>query len=198
MEAWRLNRAALTFSAAPISKEDMHFRVLVPGVLFLVLGFTFAIAQEPPARLDFKVNKIRDEKESSESSSTETTVETWRWDVEIFNKNFKDAKDLRVEYRSFVFKDSGRPEDRKLPMERHVGSTTIDSIAGNKSAKFKTDPVEITKTELKANWRYTDPRKRERTADSLKGIWLRVYQNDKHIAEYAFPEGLNRREEWDR
>jgi len=150
----------------------------------------------PKPVLIFSATRRRLESEGSARGNEMVTEEQWVYDVTIENRSFSEARALEIEYRVFVFDDRGRSGDRRQPMRKSMGSTTIESIPRSGKASFQTEPQRIVKTQLQPDWNYLDGRD-PRSADRLKGLWIQVKQNGQLVAEYINPTTLKDKERWE-
>jgi len=73
---------------------------------------------------------------------------------------------------------------------------SIDSLG---KTSFDTDSVALTKASLlgpPGGYTYFVNGAKPTAADTLTGLWVRVYQNGNLFAEYSYPSGLSSSETW--
>lgn len=113
-------------------------------------------------------------------------------------KNTSDIEltELKVDYRFFVFQNTvganRRSEGRDI---RISGSEIIEAFSPRAELTLETRKADMRDTELKPGYYWADGG-RAKSSDSLKGIWIRVYHNDKLVAEFANPTAIPEREDW--
>lgn len=116
--------------------------------------------------------------------------------VQIRNNSDFTFKDLEVEYRFFVFHNELAADRRSEgKIERIVGNKKLASLAAYRDFEFETKSAEMTDTELKSGWVYTNGGK-DKSEDELQGIWVRVYKGKEMIAEFANPSNLPEKKDW--
>ena len=163
--------------------------------MFVVAALGATLGQVSAAPLNFNVlcEKKRFDVERSETTSTKVSKEKWGYGVTIENKAFKALENLEVEYRQFR-KDDARRGGASL--KAVPGSTKIAAIANGAKVKFDTEPVEIEKEELKANWSAARGSK-EKVKDELSGIWIRIMKDGEKVFEYQSPPDLKNKVKWE-
>ena len=174
--------------------------VLVFACSLLTMGLPEAHSQvmaAKPLRFDFTVTKKRLDVERVDKGSTNITEEKWAYEVAIRNSTFVDQGGLTIEYRNYRQQDSGKHTGArsKLPLIAHPGTEKIEALTKSGIYKFTTKAVEIKKSELKANWFYSDGTK-DKVKDTLFGIWLRVLKDGEIVSEYFHPASLKSKTEW--
>lgn len=174
----------------------------LPGLFTLAatLLLPTLLAAEPTnnPNLDIAcVTRKMDEKtkDATEKSRTSTTKENWQYVVTLENKAFDDMKDLEVDYIIF-FKQEELGSTGPAATKRQAGKTSIQVLKGHDKTEFRTDPVELVQAALSGGYYYKNGAKN--TADAnMAGIWIRVSQGGKVIAEYTRPSNLASKEKWD-
>lgn len=113
-------------------------------------------------------------------------------------KNISDLElsDLKVEYRFFFFQNAIAATRRSEGKDIRIsGSETINNFKPHSDLTFETRKADMKDTELKPGY-YWEGGGRAKSSDSLKGIWVRVYYDNKVIAEFANPSTIRDREDW--
>jgi hypothetical protein len=162
-----------------------------------VLLLTFCGTAAFAGLSDFDVTaeaKLLDQNSNSQGDK-KTTNQQWVYEVTMANKSTKDFSNLKVQYIVFIkdAREGGKPSDAKLI--RKAGEKQTNPAKSHAKVIFQTDPVALTKTQLASGWTYANGA-RPRAADSLAGIWLRVFEGDKQVAEFSNPPTLQTRETW--
>ena len=96
----------------------------------------------------------------------------------------------------FFFNDAETSRTRLQTLRKEAGNHELGSWEKNKRVEFETKGVELTKTQLKGGWIYMDG-SRPRTADTLAGLWIKVFEDDKLLAEYSNPPTLRREQKFE-
>ena len=132
-------------------------------------------------------------------TDVEKRSEQWAYTVSVANQTFKPLANLEARYIIF-YKHAelgvkGPP--RKMTKK---GKFTIPSVESLGSTSFTTTSVTLTKAALVGSsdggYSYFLNGAKPTAADSLAGIWIRIYQNGSQFAEYAYPADLKSMEKW--
>jgi hypothetical protein len=164
-------------------------RLLIVVAAFLQTGVCGLVA----APLNFQVScdKKRFDVERGTTMSTKTSREQWGYNVTIESKIFKPLENLEVQYRQYVLDDvvSGKPK-----LKSHTGKTTIAAMTAGGKFTFDTDPVDLEREEMKANWSRSG---KQKTKDTLSGLWLRIVKDGEVIYEFQSPPELKSKVKWE-
>ncbi len=148
--------------------------------------------------LDFSCVAKRIDQNTSKSGTSQNTIitdtEDWQYVVTLANNTFKDMANLEVRYVIF----SKRQEIGTVAgvrVERQTGTAKIDNLKGHDKAKFDTVAVKLQKASLPVGSYYNNGGRTTGTAN-LAGLWIRIYQDGKLIAEMSRPPELATKEKW--
>jgi hypothetical protein len=112
----------------------------------------------------------------------------FQYTVKLTN-SFTPASGLTAEYRIFVRSDSGKGAMSQQKLKRQEGSSSVPDLPGMGTFSFDTDPAKLESATLDGNFYYINGT-RNRSADKVAGIWVRVLQGDKVVGEYINPSTL--------
>lgn len=116
--------------------------------------------------------------------------------IKVTNESDLDLKNLQMQYRYFLFKNQVAADKRSAGKTMRVaGEIKIPSLRGHSDLDFETAQSDMMETELKSGYYWLGGGK-ARSEDELEGIWVRIYQGDKMIAEFANPSTLPKKEKW--
>src|SRR6185436_19545888 len=96
-------------------------------------------------------------------------------------------------YRTYYLDDDRKNASNKGKLKSSEGSTQIASLKNSAKFDFETTPVELSDSELKADW---FDGKKSKAHDSIAGIWIRVMKDGEVVNEYTEPSGLKAKAEW--
>ena len=115
--------------------------------------------------------------------------------ITLANNSFADAPAMQVKYNVFV--ERQRPGDKGSTQRIEVvkGSKSVDGIKSHQKASVDTDAFPLNDGKLSAGWHYVGGG-RTVAKDSIKGVWVRVYQDGKVVAEHVNPSTLSSKEKW--
>jgi hypothetical protein len=126
------------------------------------------------------------------AKSTEDCVYT----LTLTNKSFKDAPAMEIRYIIFVERQRAGEKIGNEHVERITGTKQVEGIKSHQKFAVDTDKFTLNQQQLSAGWYFANGGKRG-ARDSVKGVWVRVYQGDEVIAEYVNPSSIKLREKWE-
>jgi hypothetical protein len=180
-------------------KTSLRIFIVVAAILFLPL---FVRADE--GSLVFSCVGRRADQQTKESQGkttnggTDTIVQTkedWQYVVTLENNDaFTALQNLEIQYIIF-YKQEELGSLAGPRLGRQAGSAKIDIIKGNDKAEFHTVSVQLEKASLQGAY-YLNGAKEDANAN-LVGLWIRIYQNGKLIAEMSRPSNLPSKEKWE-
>jgi hypothetical protein len=132
------------------------------------------------------------------NSDTSKKTDEWAFTVTVENQTFKALENLEVKYIIF-YKTEKLGQKGPARKETKSGSYTIPSIASLDKAIFDTDSVKLTRGMLigqPGSYEYFTNGAKPNAADTLTGIWIRIYKDGNQFAEYGYPAGLTSTEQW--
>jgi len=135
---------------------------------------------------------------AGESSDVTKKSEQWGYSVSVENQGFSDLSDLQVKYIIF-YKHEELGVKGPGQMKTRTGTCTIDKIASLDKTSFDTESVTLTKASLVGpvgGYSYFGNGAKSSVADTLTGLWVRIYKDGNLFAEYAYPAGLTSSETW--
>ena len=123
------------------------------------------------------------------------TKEHWAYEVTVENRTFKEMDNLDVKYIIF-FNQEQLGVKAAATSRRQNGGFTIAALKPHEKKVFTTDSVELSKSHLVGNWIYHSGAKPNAT-DTLSGLWVRAYQADQLLSDYANPSTLKIQQKWE-
>lgn len=171
----------------------IHRPVIVLLALLVFAGSSLFAASEI---LDIHSvpRKLGQETTKASDGGAERTREKWGYDLTLENKTFQPLNSLEVRY--IIFYKSEKLGHKAGPaLERQTGILQIPVLVSHQKKTITTEPVELKRSHLVGNWIYRSGAK-PNANDILVGIWVRVFQDDQQIGEYANPSSL-KTNKWD-
>ena len=126
------------------------------------------------------------------AKSTEDCIYT----ITLTNNAFKDAAAMEVKYLVFVERQRAGEKTGNEHIERVTGTKAVEGIKSHQKTSVETDKFTLNQNQLAAGWHYTNGGKTS-AKDSVKGVWVRVYQGGTVIGEYVNPSTIRTREKWE-
>jgi len=125
--------------------------------------------------------------------------EHWGYAVSFENKSFQPIAEMEVKYMIF-FKQEQLGSKSPGRVQHQSGTFTVSAIPPHSKQAAETDAVQLKQAYLTGpagGYTYYENGAKSKVADSLIGIWIRVYQNGTLFAEFAKPSALMTREKWE-
>jgi hypothetical protein len=149
---------------------------------------TGAMAEDLPLKMEAIPSQEPGKRSLKNQVSYEEILATYT--VKISNTSFmKDAPPLVAKYRIFVKRDNGLKNPREEKPVRIPGEAVVPAVKSGEKYTFQTESVKLVKAALDPKFYYTN-HAQQSTADKLVGIWLRLFQGDHMVGEYALPASL--------
>lgn len=164
----------------------MRFPSWVLGVFLAVTSAAWA--EDYGLKMEAIPSQDRGKRELKRDVSYEEILATYT--INIRNTSFtKNAPALVAKYRVFVKRDDGKKNPREVKPQRISGEAVIPAVKSGEKYAFEIAPVKLMKAALDPRFYYAN-HAQQSTADKLVGIWLRLFEGDKMVAEYALPPSL--------
>jgi len=109
--------------------------------------------------------------------------------ITLSNNAFKDATKLDVEYDVFVERQKMAEKAGSEHIEHVKGKATVENITAMKKVTVDTTKFTLHRSTLGPGTYFTNGGNRS-AKDSVKGVWIRVMQEGKLVAEYINPSTL--------
>ena len=124
--------------------------------------------------------------------------ETMGYEITVENLTFKPIEKVEVKY--IVFYKQEKLGQKGPAVKAHKsGSAPLDAIAPHAKESVQTTGVVLTKSALlgdPGSYMYFPNGAKPKAADSLTGIWVRIYKDGNVFAEYANPPSIAEHEQW--
>ena len=163
------------------------------GKVFTVHSATFSEADQAVIRefaatnvsysFEMKNSRERISKVKRKMGNVEVEDESWDYKIDLRNLSRGPADGVKIDY--CLFKRSDEGGKTKLSPRRACNGTVIGvTIAKGGGHQFTTDPIVLTKTQLDADRYYTNGTK-NKTADSLGGLVVKIFKEERLLFEFA-------------
>jgi hypothetical protein len=166
-------------------------------VLAALFGFMH-LSRAADADVNITCEKKRAQAHGEAKSGETKRTEQWGYTVSVENEGFQDLTGLEVKYIIFYKHEElgikGPPQKKT-----QTGSHTIDKIESMGKTSFDTGTVTLSKASIvgpTGGYSYFSNGAKPSVADTLTGLWVRIYKDGNLFAEYAYPAGLSSSESW--
>jgi hypothetical protein len=189
-----------TIPIARLSETDRDFIALWKSTSTADTGGGSKGAPATPANLstliEINAKKVRVEKgQKTKESGAESTAERWVFAVEVRNKSRVNLEGLQMSYRIYVVPQASS----KLAFDEgkavYGGSSTLDKVAAGGVLKLNTEEVVLKRVELDGDYEFIDG-SRNKLEDKLEGIWIKVSQGDRKVAEFKSNDSTVKKAKW--
>ena len=164
-------------------------------ISLVALAFTFAV---PAAHAQSDVDihaaaKMVNSNQPLNQGHRTMAKENWSYEITVENRRFQPLTGLEARY--MVFYTTAELGSKEAPLQQHQsGNFAIDALRPQERKGFTTTPVELDKSHIIGRRHYVHGG-RIKAEDTLVGVWVRVYQGERIVGEYANPTTLTR-EQW--
>jgi hypothetical protein len=146
------------------------------------------------------INAQRREHDDPSKKSTKVDMtkkgEECTYDITVTNNSLKDAPALTVKYAIFVQMERLGEKANVQHSKRVNGSEDIPALKTQEKATVTTKSFDLMRQNLQAGWSYKNGG-RANAKDTVKGIWVKVFDGKTVVGEYANPSGITAKESWD-
>jgi hypothetical protein len=172
----------------------IHRAAIVTGFL-TVLCLCGQTTLAGTTQIAVAVNPKKDSGEKKKAGNVTEETTLFQYAVKLTNKSFAAVSGLTVQYRVFIRTDEGKGSVSQQKLKREEFTAAIPNIPNNGTYSFDTEAVTLHKATLDGGWTYTDG-KRNKSADKIVGVWIRIFQGDKVVGEYVNPSTLTSKEKF--
>ena len=172
-------------------------RTFIPHTVLIGL-LAAALPAEPVLAVDeieISFDRKRLDKQVSRDGDMTVTSQDIVYDIELKNMTFDDMGPLVVKY--MVFYEDKQPGKATDAVELWVtGEEKVEGIASRETAELTTKPVQLKKEQLDSGYYWTSGAK-SRSRDRVIGVWCKVFDGEREVAEYIKPSSIARRHDWE-
>jgi hypothetical protein len=176
--------------------SDMKAQSLTVGFFWLLFLVQAALGGPSDLLITCVKKKIEtlEANQKALSAYSVSKTEQWGYVVSVENQGFKQLENMDVKY--YVFSKHEHLGYKGAPKtDTMAGSYKIDLLGTLAKKSFETDGVTLNSAALVGNYYYGNGAKGV-VHDSLLGIWIRIYDGQKVVAEYTYPANLAGTEKW--
>jgi len=116
--------------------------------------------------------------------------------IVINNTAYTDLSDLTIEYLILKFEDAVAAQKRSEgEIKRLKSKTTLQHLPKRSEVSVDTKPIPMMETALESGYYFANGGKKT-SKDEIRGIWVKIYVDDKLVHEISKPENMMRKEAW--
>jgi len=123
------------------------------------------------------------------------TSQSWTGEVKIQSHVFKPVPELEARYIIFVKRQrlgQNRGEDK---IDKVKGSSKVADLKSGMTTTFLTSEVTLKQEFLAPGWIMVSGA--NRAEDSVLGVWVKLFDGTKQVAEYVNPSTLTTKYKWE-
>jgi hypothetical protein len=113
--------------------------------------------------------------------------------ITVSNNSLKDMPAMEMKY--MIFLEREKLGSKQSGLQRIKGSSAIEPLKSRQKQAIDTQDFTLSAEKLAPGWYYPGGGKTN-TRESVKGIWVRVYQGGELVNEYISPSSLSAKEQW--
>jgi len=134
---------------------------------------------------------------NKDSSVWNTKIITTKIEIELRYAGSRKVDDLNLDYCVYYIQETyGKTKDDYKEDVSISGSQSGLSLIPNQVTSILTDSIDLKESKLRSGYRYSDNDTIDRTKDVIVGTWIRIYDGENMIYEYAKPESLMTKKDW--
>ncbi len=156
-----------------------------------------AVAGDFDLQISAQKKTHQGEKSTAGPGGISKAKETCAFEITVNNNSSKDTPQLEARYIVFVLREQLGEKKGVDPTERVKGSKPIEPIKAHNKAVIQTDDIALKQSSLTGGWHY-DAGGKINAKDATKGIWIKIFQGDTVVGEYALPSTIKDKENWDK
>jgi len=163
----------------------------------LVFALMFFPILAQASDYEITVDRKKDALSQSHEGSIQHNSQNWVGEVKLTNHGFKDSPNLDLQYVVFVKRqDLGIKADAAEHVEKVRGSLQIPSVKGGATTTANTNEVKLRRQQLDPHTVFLNGGI-GKAEDTVLGIWVRLSQGGKQVAEYVNPTTLTTKFKWE-
>jgi hypothetical protein len=162
-----------------------------------------AATTPPPAvaeRLKIDISAERKRVEAGEAVTARDaskTSEKYVYEVKVQNRSFGDVPALDVQYLIFVERQKLGERKEKDTVDRITGSAKVEPLTRSTMVRtVPTSEIVLDRQVIVGDYYFLNGG-RQKVADNVLGLWIKVFSEGKMIAEYTNPSTVTKRG-WDK
>jgi len=128
--------------------------------------------------------------------SVEQKKETkWLYQVKVANNSFTADPALQARYMIFLQRQNMGGKMNETTIESVKGSAPLQAVAAHGNASFQTSEFTLKEQVLAAGWVYASGGS-TKAQDGIAGVWIKLFDGDKLVAEYKNPSTIDSKQQW--
>lgn len=124
------------------------------------------------------------------------TSQNWVGEINIENRTFKPSPELKLAYIVFVKRQELGQKEGADQVDQIRGDIKVGVLQGREKASFNTSEVTLKQQELDGGYYYRNGGRRK-ASDSVMGVWVKLFDGTKEVAEYANPSTIKAKNKWE-
>ena len=143
------------------------------------------------------VRKIDTVKKSDINSENPVRSENqlWRAEVKVTNRSFRASPALKARYIIYVKRQLLGQKHGDDKLSEVLGSADVEAIAPNTSTSIAMPEIALNQANLDAGYSFRSGGQ-TKAQDSVVGVWVKLFDGDKVVAEYLSNTTLKNKHEW--
>jgi len=117
------------------------------------------------------------------------------YEIKVTNSAFKATPASEARYLIFVERQRPATRPTEDVVEKLKGEAALPALKSGETKNLESEPFVLWTGSLESGY-YFENGGRIRTKDRLVGIWVKIFQDGKEVAEYANPSSLVSQHQW--
>lgn len=163
-------------------------------------AFVFAMIAAPVLAQagDFQITMARSKGGSGNptTGATHKITQQWVGEIKVENLTFKPSVEVEAKYILFVKRQRLGAKPGTDEIEKVRGTAKVPSLNGREKHLFSTPEVTLHSVVLDGGY-YLKEGGATSAADSVSGVWIKLFKDGKVVGEYANPESVKTKYKWE-
>ena len=124
------------------------------------------------------------------------TSQNWVGEIKIENLTFKPSEEVELRYIIFVKRQELGQKTGMDQVDQVKGTIKVGSLKSHEKASFSTSEVTLRQQQLDPHYYYKSGGI-QKAADTVLGVWVKVFSGENELAEYVNPSTLKAKNKWE-
>jgi len=170
----------------------LNLAIMKKAALIFALVVIPMLAQA--SDFEITVNRKKNGLSNSAGSVVQNSSQNWTGEVNITCHAFKPFPELEARYIIFV-KRQAIGQQGKDKIEKQKGTFKVPPMKSGSTSSFLTTEVVLKQAHLAPGWVVVSGA--SKAEDSVLGVWVKLLDGPKEVAEYVNPTTLTAKYKWE-
>ena len=122
--------------------------------------------------------------------------DSYQYEIKITNDSFQATAPLSAQYIIYVAREELGQKRGLERTDKIKGTEPVPAIQPHATVSIETKVATLREQALVGDWIYSNGGK-IKAKDSVIGVWVKLYDGDKEVADFKNPSSLSQHQKWD-